>query len=224
VHSLLHEVWALAQGTQLREKESGFRYTPTTCFETFPFPWAPGQEPASSPLVVEIGAAAAALCTLRETWLNPPEWVREEVLEFPATVGGPWDRFIVNPRLPAGAPAELHEPDTTAIEFALAEHAVGVARREAAAKRPLGPGEIGVARYPRLLPCNAQCAEVLAKRTLTNLYNQRPAWLDLAHRRLDEAVCAAYRAARGGDWTVGMPAESILEQLLALNLADAAKP
>jgi hypothetical protein len=25
-------------GTQLREYESGFRYTPTTTFETFPFP------------------------------------------------------------------------------------------------------------------------------------------------------------------------------------------
>lgn len=40
LHSRFHEVWALAQGTQLREKESGFRYTPTTCFETFPFPVA----------------------------------------------------------------------------------------------------------------------------------------------------------------------------------------
>jgi hypothetical protein len=28
LHSLFHEVWALVQGTQLREKESGFRYTP----------------------------------------------------------------------------------------------------------------------------------------------------------------------------------------------------
>jgi hypothetical protein len=25
------------------------RYTPTTCFETFPMPWPPGQEPASDP-------------------------------------------------------------------------------------------------------------------------------------------------------------------------------
>ncbi len=40
LHSRFHEVWALAQGTQLREKESGFRYTPTTCFETFPFPFS----------------------------------------------------------------------------------------------------------------------------------------------------------------------------------------
>jgi hypothetical protein len=30
------------------------------------------------------------------------------------------------------------------------------------------------------------------KRTLTNLYDQRPAWLDSAHRELDEAVAAAY--------------------------------
>ena len=27
--------------------------------------------------------------------------------------------------------------------------------------------------------------------TLTNLYNERPTWLDLAHRRLDEAVLDA---------------------------------
>ncbi|HYO15103.1 MAG TPA: hypothetical protein VE685_18060 [Thermoanaerobaculia bacterium] len=36
------------------------------------------------------------------------------------------------------------------------------------------------------------CAEKLKQRTLTNLYNQRPTWLDLAHRKLDEAVFAAY--------------------------------
>ena len=38
LHSRLHEVWARAHGTQVRERESGFRYTPTTCFETFPLP------------------------------------------------------------------------------------------------------------------------------------------------------------------------------------------
>ena len=32
----------------------------------------------------------------------------------------------------------------------------------------------------------------LKDRTLTNLYNQRPAWLDLEHRRLDAAVFDAY--------------------------------
>jgi len=34
----------------------------------------------------------------------------------------------------------------------------------------------------------------LKKRTLTNLYNQRPTWLQLAHQRLDQAVIAAYAA------------------------------
>jgi hypothetical protein len=216
LHSRIHELWALELGTRLETRP---RYTPTSCFETFPFPWAPGHEPAADPLVLEIGAAAAELCRLRDAWLNPPEWVREEILEFPATVGGPWDRFIANPRLPQGIPAELHEPDTTALEFALAEHAVALARREAAALRPLRVGDVGVARYPRLLPRTAQCAELLAKRTLTTLYNQRPVWLDLAHRRLDEGVAAAYGSARGGDWSPDLPVDRVLEQLLALNLS-----
>jgi len=73
LHSKAHELWARATGTQLRESESGFRYTPTTCFETFPLPWPPGQEPADSPEVIEISAAAAELDKLRSTWLNPPE-------------------------------------------------------------------------------------------------------------------------------------------------------
>jgi len=43
----------------------------------------------------------------------------------------------------------------------------------------------------------------LKKRTLTNLYNQRPTWLRLAHRRLDEAVLAAYAAVDpDGGWDV----------------------
>ncbi len=45
-------------GTQLREAESGFRYTPTITFETFPFPWPPGQEPAGDPHVEAIAEAA----------------------------------------------------------------------------------------------------------------------------------------------------------------------
>jgi type II restriction/modification system DNA methylase subunit YeeA len=39
IASKIHRVWSLAQGTQVREKESGFRYTPTSCFETFPVPF-----------------------------------------------------------------------------------------------------------------------------------------------------------------------------------------
>ena len=56
---------------------------------------------------------------------------------------------------------------------------------------PDGRG-VGTVRYPRLVPRDAASAAALKKRTLTNLYNERPAWLAAAHRRLDEAVSAAY--------------------------------
>ena len=58
------------------------------------------------------------------------------------------------------------------------------------------------------------------KRTLTNLYNARPAWLDLAHKSLDQAVAAAYGWT---DYTPDMPDEEILRRLLALNLERAAQ-
>jgi type II restriction/modification system DNA methylase subunit YeeA len=74
LHSILHEIWARAQGTQLREVESGFRYTPNSTFMTFPFPYPPGTEPteAGSPIVRAIADAARELVRLRDAWLNPP--------------------------------------------------------------------------------------------------------------------------------------------------------
>ncbi len=74
LQSRVHEVWSDAQGTQLREKESGRRYTPTTCFETFPFPWPANQSdvPADKKDIhARISAAAARLNELRENWINP---------------------------------------------------------------------------------------------------------------------------------------------------------
>jgi hypothetical protein len=91
LHSHFHEVWAPAQGTQLRERESGFRYTPTTCFETFPFPELTAQQK------IDISTAANELNELRENWLNPPEWTTTGVLEFPGSIDGPWSRFVVEP-------------------------------------------------------------------------------------------------------------------------------
>lgn len=64
-----------------------------------------------------------------------------------------------------------------------------------------------------MAPLDAECAKELAKRTLTNLYNQRPAWLDHAARRLDQAVFAAY------GWPTDLPDDEILAKLLELNLA-----
>jgi len=52
-------------GSQLREVESGFRYTPRTTFETFPFPHPTSVQTES------IAAIAQTLDTLRRGWLDP---------------------------------------------------------------------------------------------------------------------------------------------------------
>lgn len=164
LHCRVHEAWALKQGTRLETRP---RYTPTTCFETFPFP-----EPTDDQRA-DVAEAAKKLDELRRGWLDPPEWTREEVLEFPGSVDGPWRRYV-------------HDPDDRGI---------------------------GTVRYPRRVPRGHDAARMLAKRTLTNLYNARPTWLELAHRRLDEAVCAAY------GWEADISDDEILARLLALNAA-----
>lgn len=66
-----------------------------------------------------------------------------------------------------------------------------------------------------LNPEGASEAE-LKKRTLTNLYNARPIWLQIAHKRLDDAVLDAY------GWPRDLGDDEILARLLALNLERAA--
>lgn len=158
LHSSIHELWARRQGTQLREAESGFRYTPTTCFETFPLPWPPGSEPAGDPLHEAISTGASELDTQRERWLNPPEWVKP--------IEDKIDRF-----------------DTF-------DDVAEVSGEEAR-------------RLIRQSAIDAACAadKRLKKRTLTNLYNERPAWLAMAHEKLDRAVIAAYASVDpDGNW------------------------
>ena len=75
---------------------------------------------------------------------------------------------------------------------------------------------VGTVRYPRTVPADAVHAAMLKKRTLTNLYNERPGWLAHAHRRLDETVAAAY------GWPADLSDEQVLARLLALNLQRAA--
>jgi len=156
LHSRFHELWSLRLGTSLEDRP---RYTPTTTFETFPFPehMTPrdtASEAPTGPAAEAIAAAAKRLNELREAWLNPPDWVDR----IPEIVPGYPDRFVAKP----GHEAELK------------------------------------------------------KRTLTNLYNARPAWLDNAHKALDAAVAAAYGWT---DYTPQMPDEEILRRLLAMNLA-----
>lgn len=157
VHSRFHELWALRMGTSLEDRP---RYTPSTTFETFPFPEGltpdiPAVDYADDPRAQAVAAAAARLDELRENWLNPSDLVRCE----PEVVPG----------------------------------------------------------YPdRILPVDDAAAKELAKRTLTNLYNARPAWLDHAHRALDEAVAEAY--GWGDDYRAGvLTDDEILARLFRLN-------
>jgi hypothetical protein len=88
LHSRIHEVWARSQATQVRERESGTRYTPRSCFETFPMPLSGDVE--------RVAAAARNLNTLRARWLSPPEWTHQAVTRFPASVDGPWASLVEN--------------------------------------------------------------------------------------------------------------------------------
>ena len=121
-------------------------------------------------------------------------------------------------------------PATTYAANPLAQ-AIAAAARELVEKRDrwLNPPELVdivpevVPGFPdRLLPKNEKAAAILKSRTLTNLYNQRgtPAgtWLDNLHRRLDEAVAAAY------GWPADLLDDEVLARLLALNHARAAPP
>ncbi len=79
LHSRFHEVWSLRLGTWLG-KGNDPRYTPTTTFETFPFP--PGLTPdipphkyAANPCAIAVAKEARRLVELRDRWLNPSEWV-----------------------------------------------------------------------------------------------------------------------------------------------------
>ncbi|MBK5275630.1 MAG: class I SAM-dependent DNA methyltransferase [Desulfuromonadales bacterium] len=66
--------------------------------------------------------------------------------------------------------------------------------------------------YPdRILPINDAAAAELKKRTLTNLYNARPAWLANVHAALDAAVASAY------GWEVDISDDEVLHRLLELN-------
>ena len=90
LHSRFHELWSLRMGTFLGVGNDP-RYTPSTTFETFPFPQGltpniPALDYAADHRAQKIAAAAARLNTLRENWLNPADLVkrvREVVAGYP---------------------------------------------------------------------------------------------------------------------------------------------
>ncbi len=113
-------------------------------------------------------------------------------MEFPGSTDGPWARYV-DPATVRPHPSPLPQAGEGA------------------------QAGIGTVRYPRVVARDEESAKKLKKRTLTNLYNQRPIWLDLAHQKLDTAVFAAY------GWDPGMADEELLKKLLELNLRRAGK-
>ncbi|MEC5293756.1 hypothetical protein VSX64_24880 [Aurantimonas sp. C2-6-R+9] len=119
-------------------------------------------------------------------------------------------------------------PDITAADYADNPHAIAIgataSRLNELRENWLNPADLVrrepevVAGYPdRILPVDEKAAALLKKRTLTNLYNERPAWLDHAHRALDEAVASAY------GWPADLSNDDILARLFALNQERAAQ-
>ena len=231
LQSRLHQVWAFAQGTQLRERESGFRYRPTTCFNTFPFPFpddlqppkpAPVKPPPKAKKPPEPDRSYAENLAAKNYFMGkeePPPYGSPSALRTPHSA-------LEHRAAIAAAAKKLNEvrevwlnppewTETRTLEFPGSSS--GPWARYVDRKTVDAVTGVGTVRYPRLEPRDADCAAKLKKRTLTNLYNERPAWLDLAHKKLDAAVAAAY------GWPADLSDEQILERLLALNLERAAE-
>jgi type II restriction/modification system DNA methylase subunit YeeA len=133
------------------------------------------------------------------------------------TTGSCFETFPFPEGLTPDIPAEQYADDPRAKAIAAAAVRLNELR-----ENWLNPPELvervpeAVPGYPdRLLPADEQAAAILKKRTLTNLYNERPAWLDHAHLDLDAAVAAAY------GWPADLGDEQILERLFKLNQARA---
>ena len=96
LHSRLHELWTLGLCTWLGVGNDP-RYTPTSTYETFPFPegLTPNLTPAeyANPHAGAIASAAAEVDKLRENWLNPSQWVDR----VPEVVPGYPDRIVAKP-------------------------------------------------------------------------------------------------------------------------------
>lgn len=124
-------------------------------------------------------------------------------------------------------PWPLNTPDAELTSAQVEERdSIAAAARalEAARSRWLNPpelvteGKAWAASFPKpLVPKDAAAFAELKKRTLTNLYNARPAWLEIAHKKLDTAVLAAY------GWPADIAEAELLARLLKLNRIRAAQ-
>ncbi len=190
-------------------------YNAKSCFETFPFPAGLTPADTAHQRVEHLSSGACIPTGILQS--NQPE-----VLVFTNQAA---TKLIVNT-------AAVH---TAAIAIAQAAKQLDDLRNQwlnppewthrVPEVTPLG---MTTSPYPdRVLPrdnLGEQDAKALQKRTLTNLYNLRQDdqvhWLDHAHQQLDAAVASAYGWA---DYSHDMTDATILERLLALNLARSAQ-
>lgn len=123
-------------------------------------------------------------------------------------------RYISFPAgLTPNVPAAVYASDRRAMRIAEAARTLNDLR-----EKWLNPPDL-VRREPEvvpgypdlLLPISPAKEKELRRRTLTNLYNERPTWLANAHRDLDAAVAAAY------GWPADISDEDALARLFALN-------
>jgi type II restriction/modification system DNA methylase subunit YeeA len=124
----------------------------------------------------------------------------------------------LTPNLPSSS--YLHDPHAQAIAVAaerLNELREGWLRPSDLVIRT---AEVGTGYPARIQPVDQDAASELAQRTLSNLYLNRPQWLDRAHQAVDEAVATAY--GWGEDFQAGtLTDDVILERLFALNKSRA---
>ena len=219
LHSRFHELWSIRKGTSIGVGNDP-RYTPTTCFETFPFPdgLTPADTAHQRTELLECGACIpAGLATAPGG-------------DLPGAGAGTGNAPIE--KLPSKQALALMQQAQAAIKklpvkpaavaIAQAAHRLDQLRQnwlnppEWAERMPeVVPLGMTTSPYPARVVAKPGFEKELAKRTLTNLYNLRPAWLAAAHHALDAAVAAAYGWADGAP---GMTDEVILQRLLALNL------
>ncbi|MEY2860459.1 MAG: hypothetical protein RL392_917, partial [Pseudomonadota bacterium] len=212
--SRIHEVWSLAQASVHGDGSDGGRptYNAKSCFETFPFPAG----------LTPLDTAHQRTQTLPGDAIIPA-WLDGENLASNRPLA---------PVLPISiATKKVAKTIANSTTFANASSIATAAKRLSDLRDNwLNPAEwtqrvaevvpLGMAASPypdRILPKHG-FEKDLAERTLTKLYNQRPAWLTAAHQALDLAVAHAYGWT---DYTPDMPNDEILKRLLALNLERA---
>ena len=200
LHSRFHELWSLGLCTWMG-KGNDPRYTPTTCFETFPFP--EGLSPKDTILKSESEILAMGYLPVLAENLNGS---------------------AITPVIPFSEPTSAIIADVTQRPHAqtIANAAFNLNKLRNNWLNPtewvdwvITPEEES-AGFPKRPVAKPDHEAELKKRTLTNLYNLKPQWLTNAHQILDKAVGSAYG---WNDYTPEMSDAEILQRLLKLNLA-----